>query len=245
MGGHGGLNILPQKKWNVYNQDNKIKVRKDERSYKERQLSSRMEEVQKSHSETLGKLRRRAEGGKDEESSDEQKADEKSQRLDVFYSEPSMEDGYEVPAELEDQQKNFRKEMDTIYGERNAQQNAQQTSQQTRTNPEAVGADGVRALFDDVVGKFEKKKEEHDDYLKEVKHDRTRKSEFSTIISQVPWYCKPKAVVMCLPKKEDVREPKGHHKRKGPPSAAELRKEMEERETKDRKRRHALNKGTR
>jgi len=23
MGGHGGLNILPQKKWNVYNYDNK------------------------------------------------------------------------------------------------------------------------------------------------------------------------------------------------------------------------------
>jgi len=23
MGGHGGLNILPQKKWNVYNYDNR------------------------------------------------------------------------------------------------------------------------------------------------------------------------------------------------------------------------------
>lgn len=30
MGGHGGLNILPQKKWNVYNWDNRIKVSKDE-----------------------------------------------------------------------------------------------------------------------------------------------------------------------------------------------------------------------
>ncbi|KNA13514.1 hypothetical protein SOVF_116180 [Spinacia oleracea] len=30
MGGHGGLNILPQKKWNVYNFDNREKVRKDE-----------------------------------------------------------------------------------------------------------------------------------------------------------------------------------------------------------------------
>ena len=31
MGGHGGLNILPQKKWNVYNRDNKAKVEKDRR----------------------------------------------------------------------------------------------------------------------------------------------------------------------------------------------------------------------
>ncbi|KAK1274340.1 hypothetical protein QJS04_geneDACA012411 [Acorus gramineus] len=30
MGGHGGLNILPQKKWNVYNFDNREKVRRDE-----------------------------------------------------------------------------------------------------------------------------------------------------------------------------------------------------------------------
>ncbi|XP_020583980.1 leukocyte receptor cluster member 1 homolog [Phalaenopsis equestris] len=30
MGGHGGLNILPQKKWNVYNYENREKVRQDE-----------------------------------------------------------------------------------------------------------------------------------------------------------------------------------------------------------------------
>lgn len=36
MGGHGGLNILPQKKWNVYNWDNKEKVEKDEREAEEK-----------------------------------------------------------------------------------------------------------------------------------------------------------------------------------------------------------------
>lgn len=30
MGGHGGLNILPQKRWNVYNFDNREKVKRDE-----------------------------------------------------------------------------------------------------------------------------------------------------------------------------------------------------------------------
>lgn len=29
MGGHGGLNILPQKKWNVYRQDNQAIVDQD------------------------------------------------------------------------------------------------------------------------------------------------------------------------------------------------------------------------
>ncbi|XP_057730705.1 uncharacterized protein C5E4.10c-like [Arachis stenosperma] len=30
MGGHGGLNILPQKRWNVYNYKNREKIRRDE-----------------------------------------------------------------------------------------------------------------------------------------------------------------------------------------------------------------------
>ena len=37
MGGHGGLNILPQKKWHVYNRDNREKVEADERLARERQ----------------------------------------------------------------------------------------------------------------------------------------------------------------------------------------------------------------
>lgn len=30
MGGHGGLNILPQKKWNVYGRENRLRVARDE-----------------------------------------------------------------------------------------------------------------------------------------------------------------------------------------------------------------------
>lgn len=36
MGGHGGLNILHQKKWNVYNLDNRIKVEKDRKAAREK-----------------------------------------------------------------------------------------------------------------------------------------------------------------------------------------------------------------
>eukprot|EP01024_Parvocaulis_polyphysoides_P032071 TRINITY_DN28819_c0_g1_i2.p1 TRINITY_DN28819_c0_g1~~TRINITY_DN28819_c0_g1_i2.p1 ORF type:complete len:235 (+),score=43.15 TRINITY_DN28819_c0_g1_i2:64-768(+) len=43
MGGHGGLNILPQKRWNVFNRDNRSKVEKDEREYQE-QLEKQKEQ---------------------------------------------------------------------------------------------------------------------------------------------------------------------------------------------------------
>ena len=40
MGGHGGLNILPQKKWNVYNYDNRAIVDKDKKEAKEKTKSA-------------------------------------------------------------------------------------------------------------------------------------------------------------------------------------------------------------
>ena len=41
MGGHGGLNILPQKKWNVYNWDNRLKVKKDEEKAEQKERDKR------------------------------------------------------------------------------------------------------------------------------------------------------------------------------------------------------------
>jgi hypothetical protein len=37
MGGHGGLNILPQKRWNVYGRENRLKVSRDETKHEEEQ----------------------------------------------------------------------------------------------------------------------------------------------------------------------------------------------------------------
>eukprot|EP00899_Mesostigma_viride_P004986 jgi/Mesvir1/14489/Mv05191-RA.1 len=41
MGGHGGLNILPQKSWNVYNYENREKVRLDEEKQAQEQQEVR------------------------------------------------------------------------------------------------------------------------------------------------------------------------------------------------------------
>ncbi|XP_020228947.1 leukocyte receptor cluster member 1 [Cajanus cajan] len=50
MGGHGGLNILPQKSWNVYNYENREKVRRDEeQAAREEQL--KREQARKRDSE--------------------------------------------------------------------------------------------------------------------------------------------------------------------------------------------------
>ena len=44
MGGHGGLNILPQKSWHVYNFDNREKVKEDEEKEAARVEQERLEQ---------------------------------------------------------------------------------------------------------------------------------------------------------------------------------------------------------
>lgn len=61
MGGHGGLNILPQKRWNVYNYENREKVRRDEEAAaKEEQLQR--EQSRKRDAEFRFEQLRRARG---------------------------------------------------------------------------------------------------------------------------------------------------------------------------------------
>lgn len=76
MGGHGGLNILPQKRWNVYNFDNREKVRKDEEAAaKEEQL--KREQSRKRDTELRLEQLRQARGVASE-SKAELKAEEKA-----------------------------------------------------------------------------------------------------------------------------------------------------------------------
>ncbi|GAQ88071.1 hypothetical protein KFL_003980060 [Klebsormidium nitens] len=54
MGGHGGLNILPQKSWHVYNYEAREKVRRDEEAHAAEEQNQRDRQLQ-----VEGELRRR------------------------------------------------------------------------------------------------------------------------------------------------------------------------------------------
>ncbi|GIX65730.1 uncharacterized protein BcabD6B2_51650 [Babesia caballi] len=62
MGGHGGLNILPQKKWNVYRADRQYEVKFDEHRDIEKRLASREQRKRERLSDSLVELRRQSQG---------------------------------------------------------------------------------------------------------------------------------------------------------------------------------------
>ncbi|KAG0472625.1 hypothetical protein HPP92_014044 [Vanilla planifolia] len=60
MGGHGGLNILPQKRWNVYNYENREKVRRDEEAAAREEQLKREQAHRRDSEFRLEKLRQAA-----------------------------------------------------------------------------------------------------------------------------------------------------------------------------------------
>ena len=62
MGGHGGLNILPQKKWHVYNHDNREVVRRDEEQYAREQEERRKKNLASESQFRISVLRKRKHG---------------------------------------------------------------------------------------------------------------------------------------------------------------------------------------
>ncbi|GBE62207.1 hypothetical protein, conserved [Babesia ovata] len=60
MGGHGGLNILPQKKWNVYRADRRYEVKYDEHRDIERRLDDRDQRKRQRLADSLVELRRQS-----------------------------------------------------------------------------------------------------------------------------------------------------------------------------------------
>ncbi|GFE55413.1 hypothetical protein BaOVIS_028170 [Babesia ovis] len=60
MGGHGGLNILPQKKWNVYRADRQYEVKYDEHRDIEKRLSTREQLKRERLTDSLVELRRKS-----------------------------------------------------------------------------------------------------------------------------------------------------------------------------------------
>jgi hypothetical protein len=57
MGGHGGLNILPQKSWNVYNIRNQNIVRRDEENFRREQAEAERQAQREEQEVRLSTLR--------------------------------------------------------------------------------------------------------------------------------------------------------------------------------------------
>lgn len=80
MGGHGGLNILPQKKWNVYREDRQFDVKYDEHRDIERRLAEGEERKRERLTDSLVELRRKSQAvrnlpGNDNDRSDDDVSD--------------------------------------------------------------------------------------------------------------------------------------------------------------------------
>jgi hypothetical protein len=56
MGGHGGINILGQKKWHVYRVDNRLRVERDERRVADREREQRQRQVERNLTEAVQQL---------------------------------------------------------------------------------------------------------------------------------------------------------------------------------------------
>ncbi|KAL8444291.1 hypothetical protein Emag_005552 [Eimeria magna] len=62
MGGHGGLNILPQKRWHVYRDDNRLRVLRDEREFREALEAERQQQQRRVMSDVVTLFKRRKHG---------------------------------------------------------------------------------------------------------------------------------------------------------------------------------------
>lgn len=108
MGGHGGLNILPQKSWNVYNRDNLEKVAKDEREHVEAQALKRKETLDAEFQDkfqTLKAKKRRHTGADRQAILIEERADEVGGHINLFAIEEEAAQGDEEYAAEKAQEK--------------------------------------------------------------------------------------------------------------------------------------------
>mmetsp|Transcript_3120 Transcript_3120/g.6500 ORF Transcript_3120/g.6500 Transcript_3120/m.6500 type:complete len:277 (+) Transcript_3120:203-1033(+) len=84
-GGHGGLNILPQKSWNVYGYENRAKVKEDEEKFAEEQRLKESAEIQARRDARRHELLERARSGRS--NSEENEAPTSTTHVHLFEKE--------------------------------------------------------------------------------------------------------------------------------------------------------------
>jgi len=91
MGGHGGLNILPQKRWNVYGQKNRLKVHEDEVKAAEEEKAQQEKQEKAEREFKTNLLRKRTRTG----------GQERLEHINLFEEEERNQQNAEVKRERE------------------------------------------------------------------------------------------------------------------------------------------------
>jgi hypothetical protein len=95
MGGHGGLNILPQKRWNVYNYDNREKVEKDQELLERARQQREKNKISSSLGQRINKIKReqkKANSGKNsnQEEEKEEIKESKNKKVKLYAEENKL-----------------------------------------------------------------------------------------------------------------------------------------------------------
>eukprot|EP00918_Siedleckia_nematoides_P022500 GHVU01048491.1.p1 GENE.GHVU01048491.1~~GHVU01048491.1.p1 ORF type:complete len:335 (-),score=80.01 GHVU01048491.1:1550-2554(-) len=164
MGGHGGLNILPQKRWHVYRWDNRLKVEKDERHAKEKADRKKRKCREEASTDRIRQLKRRA----------------------GDHREPEVPDGALERAQVEESENEIQEKE-----EKRRKKRKFNNGQPADEGDGAVSKEGPKHMnfFEEEEKQLLQAEREHRKYLREVGHKaRETKSDFDAMNSLKPWY---------------------------------------------------------
>lgn len=176
MGGHGGLNILPQKRWNVYRRDNKERVARDEAEDLRRQCEEAARKRSENLDRKIGFLRER-------------------RVLQPFQSDPTY-GNTDTPDGKDDVNNLISDQPEAQFGnpDSSSGQRCSSNRQKERSRSSKIASSNVNSahinFFEEEEMLYVTAHERHRKYLTEVSHDPTQESDFDRVMraTEVPWY---------------------------------------------------------
>jgi len=166
MGGHGGLNILPQKRWHLYRWDNRLKVERDQREAQEKRDAETRESNRAALSDKLDELRLRRKRSPQSCSGEEQEDDSTKKRRTADFDE-----GSEQEVDFDEVSKHSDKTKIPVSNKKDTNSHFN--------------------LFKEEEETFARSATAHQKYLKEIGHSNKDVSAFDVVKGVRPWYLLP------------------------------------------------------